>query len=215
MTKPFQIAIDGPAASGKGTLARRLAQELGFAHLDTGKLYRAVAAKMLQSGQDPADEAAGVRMAASLKETILNENLADPALMADEVGQAASQVASLPGVRFELKMLQQNFAAEQKPGVVMDGRDIGTVICPQADVKFFIVADVGVRAQRRYKELERTGVSYEAVLADMKARDARDTERATAPLKAAEDALVIDTSELDAEQAYAKVRTIVRDRLKI
>ena len=182
------IAIDGPAASGKGTLARRLAGYFGLAYLDTGMLYRAVAIKLLRGGQDPADAGAAEEAARSFDLS----DLENPDLRNDDVANAAGIVGAHPQVRASLASFQRSFAARPKPGtagVVMDGRDIGTVICPEAGVKFFVTATTEVRAQRRLKELRQRGVEsiYDRVLQDMIERDARDRTRAVSPLTAADD----------------------------
>jgi cytidylate kinase len=209
------IAIDGPAASGKGTLARNLAKQLGLAYLDTGALYRAVGKAVLDQGGNPAAEADAIAAANSLAANLKPEHLADPALRTDIVGQAASNVAKFPGVRDALFAFQQHFARTPKDGfsgVVLDGRDIGTVICPDAPVKLFITASMEERARRRHLELAGKGIetTYEAVLADMKERDARDSSRETAPLKPADDAYVLDTSAMSADEVLAKAVTIAR-----
>lgn len=205
-TRPLVIAIDGPAASGKGTLAKRVAAAYGFAHLDTGSLYRAVGVAVLRAGGDPADPAAAGRAARDLHPE--DGILADPALRTDEAAQAASKVAAVPEVRAALLEFQRRFAEQppgDRPGAVLDGRDIGTVVCPGADAKLFVTASVEVRADRRLKELQGRGIPAipSDVLEDMKARDARDSQRAVAPLRPAADAFVLDTSALDADQAYA------------
>ncbi len=189
----FTVAIDGPAAAGKGTVSKAVAAHFGFAHLDTGLLYRAVGALTLNG--TPAIDAA---------EALVAEDLEDPALRTPEVADAASKVAVIPEVRAALVDFQRAFA-RRAGGAVLDGRDIGTVICPEAEAKLFVTASAAVRAERRFKELTARGIEteYEVVLADVKARDARDSERATAPLKAAEGAVVIDTSEMDIETAVA------------
>lgn len=195
----FTIAIDGPAAAGKGTISKAVAAHFGFAHLDTGLLYRAVGAKVLV-GATP--EAAAQALTA--------EDLQDPALRTPDVAQAASRVAALPDVRVALLDFQRAFAA-RAGGAVLDGRDIGTVICPDAPAKLFVTARAQVRAQRRFAELTGRGleVTFDGVLADVEARDARDMGRADAPLIAAEDAIVIDTSDLSIEEAIASaVRAI-------
>ena len=199
MTAPFTVAIDGPAASGKGTLAKALAAHFGFAHLDTGLLYRAVGRRML-NGEDPV-QAAGVLDAGELE---------GPALRGPEVAQAASKVAAIAEVRAALLDFQRAFA-RRAGGAVLDGRDIGTVICPEAEVKLFVTASDEVRATRRYDELIGRGTAVERaeVLADLRARDARDSARATAPLKAAEDALVFDTSDQDADAVLAQAIAVV------
>lgn len=181
------IAIDGPAAAGKGTLSRALAQAFGLAHLDTGLIYRATGRRTLDG--TPALEAAQTLSAQDLEA----DNLRTP-----EVARAASVVAAIPEVRAALVDFQRAFARRQG-GAVLDGRDIGTVICPEAEMKFFVTASDAVRAERRFKELVETGhdVSYETVLADLRERDARDSARAFAPMVAAEDAITLDTSEMD------------------
>ncbi|RDD60967.1 (d)CMP kinase [Ferruginivarius sediminum] len=204
------VAIDGPAAAGKGTLARRLAVEFDLACLDTGSLYRAVAAKLLASGGDPGDEAAGAAMAAGLTP----EDLERPDLRGEGVGEAASQVSAIPAVRKALLAFQRDFAhhpPDGKRGAVLDGRDIGTVVCPDACAKLFVTASPEERARRRHEELLGRGEAsiYARVLQDMQARDARDARRDAAPLKPADDADVLDTSELDAETAFRKARDIV------
>ena len=199
------IAIDGPAASGKGTLAKRVAAALGFAHLDTGSLYRAVGVAVLRAGKDPADAAMAVQVARALhaQDGILN----DPELRTDEAAEAASKVAVVPEVRAALLDFQRSFAAVPPggaPGAVLDGRDIGTVVCPDATAKLFVTASVEVRSERRLKELRERGIPAISndVLEDMKARDARDSQRAVAPLKPAADAFVLDTSAMTADQAF-------------
>lgn len=213
------IAVDGPAASGKGTLARRLAAHFNFAFLDTGLLYRAVGLAVLRKGRDPADPKAAEAAARELDLDALD----DPALRSDEVSEAASKVAVIPGVRAALLGLQRGFALnppDGKKGAVLDGRDIGTVICPNADVKLFVTASPEVRASRRHKELLARGVDsiYARVLQDLRERDARDAARAVAPLKPAADAYVLETSGLDADQVFeAAVMAIQRksgDRLR-
>lgn len=188
------IAIDGPAASGKGTLARRIARHFGLPHLDTGLLYRAVGWLSGTRGLDPGTAAAGLTPA----------DLADPALRGDEAGQAASKVAAIPEVRANLLKFQKEFAG-QAAGAVLDGRDIGTVICPDAPVKLFVTASLEARADRRFRELRERGVETirPRVLAEMAERDRRDSERAAAPMKAAPDAYLLDTSDMDADAAFA------------
>jgi CMP/dCMP kinase len=183
---PFVIAIDGPAASGKGTIARALASQLGLHHLDTGLLYRATAVK----GGDPVTAA----------RTLAPEDLARPDLRSAEAGQAASRIAAIPEVRAALVEFQRRFAL-QAPGAVLDGRDIGTVICPDAALKLYVVASDEVRAARRAAEL---GADAAAILTELRERDRRDSERAVAPLRPAEDALVLDTSDLSIEEAVAQ-----------
>ena len=204
------IAIDGPAAAGKGTLARRIAEAFGFAYLDTGSLYRATAKKVLDQAIDPDDEQGCTVVALNLTP----EDLDVAGLRIEEVGQAASQVSAIPGVRSALLRFQRDIAANPpggKAGAVLDGRDIGTVVCPDADVKLFVTASTEVRAERRFKELREAGEDaiYARVLEEMRERDARDTNRAVAPLKPADDATVIDTSGLDADQVFEQAREIV------
>ena len=193
------VAIDGPAASGKGTLAKRVAAHYGLPHLDTGLLYRAVARDALANAID-LDDAAG---AAGVAEALEVATLADPDLRTAEIGEAASRVARHPAVRTVLLAYQRTFASAA-PGAVLDGRDIGTVICPSADVKLFVSATPEVRALRRFLELTGRGVdiSQEAVLADIRARDERDSTRGTAPLVQAKDAVLLDTSNLDIDAAF-------------
>jgi cytidylate kinase len=193
------VAIDGPAASGKGTLGKMIAAHYGLAHLDTGKLYRAVARDMLESGADPADVAAALAATRALDLTTLS----DPSLMQGRLGEAASIVASHPEVRRVLLGYQRRFAGQQ-PGAVLDGRDIGTVVCPDADVKLFVTATPEVRARRRYLELNAAGnaVAEADVLADIRRRDERDRNRAVAPLVQAEDAVLLDTTNLDIDAAF-------------
>ena len=193
------IAIDGPAAAGKGTLARRLADHFTLRHLDTGGLYRAAAVRLLESGGDPADAATAEAAARNLAEN----DLKSPHLRDEEVGQAASILSAHPPVRAALLAYQRDFAATP-PGAVLDGRDIGTVVCPEATGKIYLEASAETRAARRAKELRLRGVeSIESrVLQEMKDRDARDSGRAVAPLKAAEDALTIDTTDLSPDEVF-------------
>jgi len=200
------IAIDGPAASGKGTLARRLAQHYGFRHLDTGVIYRAVAKALLDKGFELTDEAHAVAAAKSLNP----EKFGDPELKSQRIGDAASVVSAIPSVREALVNFQRAFAVEP-PGAVLDGRDIGTVICPDAEVKIFVVADPQVRAHRRTLEARGRGEPADEalILADIIKRDERDRNRAAAPLKAAADAHTLDNSKLDIEGGVAAAIAIV------
>lgn len=208
---PMVIAIDGPAASGKGTLAKRLAAHYGLPHLDTGLLYRAVALTVIDAGRNLDDHAAAARAAASL----IADRLADPRLRERAMGEAASRISSIPAVRAALLAWQQRFAGGAS-GAVLDGRDIGTVVCPNAQVKLFITAAAEERARRRHLELLRRGepASLGAILSDIVARDARDAQRSTAPLKAAADAFLLDTTDLDADEAFAAARAVV-DRARV
>jgi len=194
------IAIDGPAASGKGTLGKRLAAHYGYRHLDTGVIYRAVAHALISAGDDIRDEARAVQAALGLDP----DKFENPVLKSQKVGEAASVVSAIPGVRAVLVDFQRQFAAGQ-PGAVLDGRDIGTVICPDAAVKLFVTASPEARVERRYRELRAKGADpiKPRVLAEMAERDRRDSERAAAPLKAAPDALLLDTSDMDADAAFA------------
>lgn len=208
------IAIDGPAAAGKGTLARALAEAYGYAYLDTGALYRATALRTLRGGIDPTD---AVAVAAQAK-GITPDDLTDPALRAEETGEMASKVSALTEVRAALLEYQRHFA-QQPPGdaqgAILDGRDIGTVVCPEAEVKIFISASDEVRAHRRWLELSARGedISEAQVLSDMRQRDARDAERATAPMKAAQDAHLLDTSKMDIDAAFVAAKAFVTGAL--
>ena len=218
-TKPPVIAVDGLAASGKGTLARRLADSLDFAYLDTGLLYRAVGISVLRAGGDPADAAAAEKAAMALDVDAFATLFEDPALRSPEASDASSKVAAIPAVRAALLKFQQDFALTPpsgKRGAVLDGRDIGTVIVPDAKIKVFVDAAPEIRAHRRFLELQERGenVTETAVLADMQARDARDASREAAPTKPADDAIVLDTSDLDADQAFAIVQALVENKLK-
>jgi CMP/dCMP kinase len=203
------IAIDGPAAAGKGTLARRLADHLGFDFLDTGSLYRGVGLQVLRAGGNPADPAA----AKAAAETLDLALLVDPALRHETSAQAASLVAAQPAVRAALLDFQRQFARDPPGGngAVLDGRDVGTVVCPDAEVKLFITATVEARAKRRLAELQAAGQAaiWNAVLQDMRDRDARDSRRDVAPLKPAADAVVIDTTSLSPDQVFEAARAIV------
>lgn len=200
----FTVAIDGPAAAGKGTVARELARHFGFAHLDTGLLYRATGAKVA-AGLDPLEAA----------RTLTTADLARSDLRSAEAGQAASVVAALPDVRAALVEFQRSFA-RREGGAVLDGRDIGTVICPEAEVKLYVTASDAVRARRRYGELAPTDpdLTEATVLADLTARDARDSARATAPLRPADDALLLDTTDLVICTAVERAVAAVEKALK-
>lgn len=209
------VAVDGPTASGKGTLARRLAADLGFAYLDTGGLYRATALRLIRAGGDGSDVDAAVAAA----QGITPDDLSDPALREEATGNMASKVAALQPVRDALFAFQQAFALsppDGAAGAVLDGRDIGTVVCPDATAKLFVTATAAARAARRHAELVARGtdVTLENVLQDLRARDERDTNRATSPLKPAADADLLDTTELDIEAAFFAARKLVTARLE-
>lgn len=196
----FIVAIDGPAAAGKGTVSKAVAGHFGFAHLDTGLLYRVVGRVALEKVGPALEEAAVIALATEVSEA----DLARDDLRTAAVAQAASKVAVIPEVRSALVDFQRKFAG-RAGGAVLDGRDIGTVICPDADVKLFVTASAEVRAERRYQELAGRGetTDFETVLEDVKARDARDSERAVAPLVAADDAITVDTSDMSIDEAVA------------
>ncbi|HLS58143.1 MAG TPA: (d)CMP kinase [Paracoccaceae bacterium] len=200
----FTVAIDGPAAAGKGTIGRAVAAHFGFAHLDTGLLYRAVGMRALEDGRGILDP----HWAATIARRLRLEDLEVPGLRSAVAGRAASKVAALPEVRKALLKFQRDFA-RREGGAVLDGRDIGTVICPEAEVKLFVTASDEVRAERRWREL---GGDYEAVLADVRARDRRDSERAAAPMRMAADALLLDTSDLTIDAAVAEAVAHVQSR---
>ncbi len=199
------IAIDGPAAAGKGTLARRLAAALSLQHLDTGLLYRAVGRRVLTLGGDPNDPEAAAHAAS----TLTADDLARHDLRGPAADAASSAVARVPAVRAALLAYQRQVAAR---GAVLDGRDIGTVVVPDAPVKLFVIADLAARARRRWEELHRAG-RLEDVMATMAARDRQDEERAAAPLRPAPDAVVLDTTALDAEAVFARAMALVRERV--
>jgi cytidylate kinase len=209
------VAIDGPAASGKGTLARRIAERFGFAHLDTGALYRATALAVLDAAGDPANPVTAKTAARRVDPRLL----ADPRLRGDAVASAASVVAAIPEVRRALLGVQRDFAAHPPAparGAVLDGRDIGTVVCPAAELKLFVTASTETRAARRVKELREQGAPaiYEDVLQDLNERDARDSGRRAAPLMAAHDAIIIDTTTLDADVVFERVCALVAHALE-
>ncbi len=208
--KPI-IAIDGPAAAGKGTLARRLAATLGLPYLDTGLLYRAVGRRVLDAGADPQDAATAESAARSLRLADLDRS----DLRGPEADAASASVASIPGVRSALLAFQRDFAA--RDGAVLDGRDIGTVIFPDAAAKLFVTAGLAERVHRRWLELRAKGMDTDIakVEEEMRGRDAKDATRAAAPLKAADDAYLLDTSNMDAEAAYQAALVFVRERINL
>jgi cytidylate kinase len=203
------VAVDGPAASGKGTIARAIAQAFGLPHLDTGLLYRAVGVGVIRTGGDPSSEPDALA-ACGFDDALLD----DPELKGEVAGRAASIVSAHPAVRACLLARQRAFAA-QDGGAVLDGRDIGTIIAPQAEVKLYVTASPEVRAQRRYAELQRLGIDggLGEVLSDIRARDARDSGRTEAPLRQAADAVLLDTSNLDIAQARSAAMALVQERL--
>ncbi|MCO6185549.1 (d)CMP kinase [Rhizobium sp. L1K21] len=205
------IAIDGPAAAGKGTLSKRIAAEYGLHHLDTGLTYRATAKALLDAGLPLDDEAVAAEMALKVDLAGLDRSV----LAVHEIGEAASKIAVMTPVRKALVEAQRRFAAKQ-PGTVLDGRDIGTVVCPGADVKLYVIASPEVRAKRRYDEIIASGkdADYAQVLADVRLRDERDMGRADSPLKPADDAHLIDTSNLSIEEAFQAAKTMIDKVLK-
>ncbi|GAA4713235.1 (d)CMP kinase [Sphingomonas lutea] len=211
MKKGLIIAVDGPAASGKGTIARALARHFGLPHMDTGLLYRAVALQLFRWGGDPGNEFEALRACHEL-----GVDPADPELRTETVSKFASAVSAYPSVRTALLERQQEFAG-QPGGAVLDGRDIGTVIAPQADAKLFVTASPEVRAARRHQELVGRGMAAHLadVLNDIRARDARDASRETAPLRQADDAILLDTSGLDVNAAIAEAIRLVEERLAL
>jgi CMP/dCMP kinase len=215
MTKPIVIAVDGTAACGKGTLARQLARHFGFAHLDSGALYRLVALGVLESNGNPANEVDAARAAASIDLT----RAGDPKIRSDVVGRAASQVAAMPAVRKALLQFQRDFASRppgNSQGAVIDGRDITTVICPDAEAKLFIDADPRMRSHRRWLELKALGIERNEtdVLAELNARDAADKARPISPLRRAPDADLLDTSNLAIDAAFAAALALVEPKVR-
>lgn len=211
MHRPLVIAVDGPAASGKGTLSRRISKVYGIRYLDTGKLYRGVGWSVISQGHDPSDASAAEQAARALDPETVDRS----ELRSHEAGRAASMVATHPGVRQALLEFQRGFAAAM-PGAVMDGRDIGTVICPDAQVKLFITASAEERAKRRFSELkdQEPGLSLDAVIDQIKRRDERDQSRDAAPLKPAPDAHLLDTTSLDIDTAFAAACRVIDKALK-
>ncbi len=207
----FIIAIDGPAAAGKGTLSRTIAEVYGFHHLDTGLTYRATAKALLDAGKPLDDEAIAEETALHLDLAGLDRSV----LSRHEVGEAASKIAVMPAVRRALVTAQRAFSLRE-PGTVLDGRDIGTVVCPQAPVKLYVTASPEIRARRRYDEIVAGGgtADYEAIFADVKKRDERDMGRSDSPLKPAEDAHLLDTSEMSIEAAFQAAKAIIDAALK-
>lgn len=218
------IAIDGTAASGKGTLAKKLAERLHYAYLDTGALYRLVAKKLLDSGKTDEDEEAAVAMAHVFRANMTLQDLEDPAIRTDEVGRATSRISAYPGVRAALLDLQRDFAVKPPSesggnpceGAILDGRDIGTVVCPDADIKIYVDADEEIRVKRRHKELQFAGipVTYDAVLADMRERDARDGSRKEAPMKPAGDAHILNTSALSIDEVLEQALSLIEEKTR-
>ena len=202
----FVVAVDGPAASGKGTIAARLGEIYGLPVLDSGLLYRAVGVRLLEEGGDPDDQAAAAAVALTLDPAAID----DPKVRSRLASEAASRVAVHHDVRVALREFQQSFAA-QEPGAIIDGRDIGTVICPKAQAKIYVPASPQIRAERRWKQLAAAGesVSYADILADIRTRAARDAGREDSPMRPAEDAVLLDTSEMTIEAAFDAARRIV------
>ncbi len=207
----FVIAIDGPAAAGKGTLSRRIAEIYGFQHLDTGLTYRATAKALLDAGLPLDDEAVAEKMARDVDLGGLDRAV----LSRHEIGEAASRIAVMPSVRRSLVEAQRTFSLRE-PGTVLDGRDIGTVVCPRAPVKLYVTASPEVRAKRRFDEIVSAGgeADFEAIFADVKKRDERDMGRADSPLKPADDAHLLDTSEMSIEAAFQAAKSLIDAALK-
>lgn len=213
---PFIIAIDGPSASGKGTLARRLATFLGYAYLDTGLLYRAVARALIRHNRNDADAALAAQLAATLDPTTL---VNEPSLRTEAVSQLTSRISAHPEVRAALLKFQQDFCRNPPdglPGAVLDGRDIGTTIAPTAPIKFYVTASAATRAQRRLQELQGRGeaADYATILADLHQRDQRDATRAIVPATPANDAIILDTTDLTADAAFQQALGLVQARLR-
>lgn len=206
----FTVAIDGPAAAGKGTISRAVAEAFGFSYLDTGSLYRAVGVKALEIGRGVIDPTVAAKVAGNLSDT----DIARDDLRTAMAGQAASKVAALPEVRAALLEFQKTYA-RREGGAVLDGRDIGTVICPEAEVKIYVTASDEIRAERRHKELvvNKPDLSVEQVLSDLRARDARDASRDAAPMRAADDALLLDTTKLSIDAAVAEALALIQKRI--
>ena len=206
----FTIAIDGPAAAGKGTLSRRIAEEYGFHHLDTGLTYRATAKALLDGGLPLDDEAVAEKVAREVELAGLDRSV----LSAHAIGEAASKIAVMPAVRRALVEAQQAFSLRE-PGTVLDGRDIGTVVCPDAPVKLYVTASPEVRAQRRYDEITGNGqpADYQTIFEDVKKRDERDMGRADSPLRPADDAHLLDTSEMSIEAAFQAAKSLIEAAL--
>jgi cytidylate kinase len=218
MTNKNIIAIDGPAASGKGTLARKVADHLGYAHMDTGLLYRAVAYQVLQAKASHDDKDAAVKAAMTLAGQKNPYILQNQDLRGDAMAEGAAKVAAIPEVRKVLFDLQRAFAlnpGEAYDGAVLDGRDIGTVICPDARVKLYVTASLEARGERRLKELHSRGIeaTYEAVLRDMRQRDERDAARSSSPMKRADDAALLDTTDLGPDEALEQALAIIEEKL--
>ena len=216
------VTIDGPAASGKGTIARKLCENLGLAYIDTGAIYRIVAKSCLETAIDITDEGKVAAEAKRLAPSITLDDFKDPTIRTEQVSQTTSKISALPAVRAALLDIQR-FFAQQPPlleggktarGTLFDGRDTGTIICPDADIKFFVTANLKIRAQRRHKELQLNGFqcTYETVLQDMMQRDERDSGRDAAPLKPADDAIIIDTSDETIDQIYHKMMGMITER---
>lgn len=223
MSRFIIIAVDGPSASGKGTLARRLADQFHLFYLDTGAVYRAVAKRILDAGSDPDDVEVAVSAARFVQDNLSWDMIEDPALRTDVVADATSRSCRFPAVREIVTDTLRRYANHppvkhsHKPfqGAILDGRDIGTVVCPDADVKLYVTASAEIRAERRFKELSHKGIAttYETVLQDMMDRDARDSGREASPLRPAVEAIFLDTSVLDADAAFDTATNIIRDRL--